>query len=92
MIDGYVREQVGLTSARQGHTKEEAMYVPCTTHNMNLAFQDAVSKVNIWRDAMRTVKELINTIRESLKTRGLILSVSLQAGTVCGRSVKSVLA
>ena len=45
--------------------QEEAMYVHCNAHNMNLAFQDAVSRVR--RDAMKTVKELINTIRESPK-------------------------
>ncbi|KAK0147761.1 Zinc finger MYM-type protein 1 [Merluccius polli] len=43
--------------------QEEAMYVHCNAHNMNLAFQDAVSRVNICRDAMKTVKELINSIR-----------------------------
>ena len=37
--------------------QEEAMYVHCNAHNMNDAFQDAVSKVNICRDAMKTVKE-----------------------------------
>ena len=42
------------------------MYVHCNPHNMNLALQDAVSKVNICRDAVKakTVKELVNTIRE----------------------------
>ena len=52
----YVREQVGLTSARQGHTRRGNVgYVHCNAHNMNLAFQDAFSKVNICRDAMKTV-------------------------------------
>ena len=32
------------------------MYMHCNTHNMNLAFQDAVSKVHICRDAMKTVR------------------------------------
>ena len=37
--------------------QDEAMYAHCNAHNMNLAFQDVVSKVNICRDAMKTVKE-----------------------------------
>ena len=62
------------------------MYVHCNAQKMNLAFQDAVSKVNMCRDAMMTVKELINTTETHLKDwHGLTFSVSLQMGTVCAR-------
>lgn len=53
--------------ARVRAFQEEAMYVHCNAHNMNLAFQDAVAESKLCRDAMNVVKDLINTIRESPK-------------------------
>lgn len=53
--------------ARVRALQEEAMYVHCNAHSMNLAFQDAVAESKLCRDAMNVVKDIINTIRESPK-------------------------
>ena len=58
--------------------QEEAMYLHCNAHNMNLAFQDA--KVNICQDVLKTVNELSNIIREQAKIRTWFDSLCKPAG------------
>ncbi|XP_063050675.1 zinc finger MYM-type protein 1-like [Engraulis encrasicolus] len=53
--------------ARVRALQEEAMYVHCNAHTLNLAFQGAVAESSACRDAMNTVKDLKNSIRESPK-------------------------
>ena len=56
--DEYVSEQVyNRLQPRVKDKQEGAMCVHCNAHNMNLAFHDAVTKVNLCRGAMKTVKE-----------------------------------
>jgi hypothetical protein len=44
-----------------------AIYVPCVSHSLSLAFQDSISIIPQCRDAMNQMKDLINFIRESPK-------------------------
>lgn len=45
--------------ARVRALQEEAMYVHCNAHTLNLAFQGAVAESSACRDAMNTVKDLM---------------------------------
>lgn len=55
-----------------------AVYFHCLAHSVNLSIQDSLKSVQLPRDMMYLVKDLINTIRESPKR--LHWFQSLQAG------------
>ena len=45
----------------------KALHVHCTSHSLNLAFQDALGVVAECRDAMNLAKDVINFVRDSPK-------------------------
>ena len=66
-MNGRLHEVTSLLSSE--HSK--SMYIHCVNHSLDLVLQEAAKECDIICNALVTVKDITNMIRESSKRRGI---------------------